>query len=331
MSERKDRVIGLLVLVAFPATAIAAAHLLDKPKSFVIQGQVEAREVDVASKVPGRVMKIAVSEGQHVESGDLMVEIDCPEIQAKMAQAEAARDAAQAQHRKARRGARAEEILRARRSWEGAESVERMAKLTLDRITGIYENDAISAQKRDEVETQWRIARDRTSAAKALYDMTKRGARREDIDAAKALENQASAAIDEVRIAFDETTIRAPIAGEVAVVVMDEGELVAQGFPIITLIDLDDQWVTFNVREDHLSRFSMGKSVMGKIPALNQREMTFKVTRIAVQADFATVRATHASGDFDLHSFEVQAKPMQPIEGLRPGMSVIIPMPVVDE
>ncbi len=137
-------------------------------------------------------------------------------------------------------------------------------------------------------------------------------------------DRQAAGAVSEVEAYLEETRLVAPIDGEVVECIVDPGEIVSAGYPIITLVDLDDTWVTFNIREDRLAHVRMGDGLIARIPALGNREVELEVSYISPLGDFATWRATQASGDFDLKTFEVRARPIQPVPELRPGMSAIV-------
>ena len=136
--------------------------------------------------------------------------------------------------------------------------------------------------------------------------------------------DQAAGAVAEVEAFLEETRLVAPIDGEVVECVVDPGELVSAGYPILTLVDLDDIWVTFNLREDRLADLRMGDRLIARIPALGNQQVEFKISYISPLGEFATWRATQASGDFDLKTFEIRARPVQQAPGLRPGMSAIV-------
>ncbi len=113
--------------------------------------------------------------------------------------------------------------------------------------------------------------------------------------------------------------------GEILEHIVYPGEIASAGMPILTMINPDKIWVTFNIREDQLKGLKKGQVIAGMIPALNRRILEMEVYYISPLGEFATWRATSASGGFDLRTFEVRAKPLQKLEGLRPGMSVVVP------
>ena len=295
-----------------------------QPPAPYFQGQMEARETDIAGKVTARISQVHVTEGQTIAAGDLLIEMDSPEVQAKLQQAEAAKAAAQAVADKARNGARPQEVQMARLNWERAQAAAELARTSYQRVQSLFDQGLVAAQKRDEAQTNWRASAAQASAAKAQYEMAAQGARQEDQSAAAAQARQVDGVIAEVKAAEAETQLRSPVAGEVAHVLAKVGELSPQGVAVVTVVDLEDQWVVLNVREDHLQRFAVGSRFSASLPALDNRSAEFEVTYLGVLPDFATWRTTRGSQGFDARTFEVRARPVQPIEGARPGMSVLV-------
>lgn len=319
------RVILVLVLVLAVVSGVGVwAWKLSQPAPEVVQGQVEATLVNVSAKIPGRVATLAVREGTSVGRGDLLVTLESPDIDAKLAQARAAREAAAAVRDKAFNGAREEEIRQARAMWERAQHATELAEKTFRRIDRLNHDGVVPAQRRDEAEAQLKTSRDAEATAKAVYDMAVSGARAEDRQAAAAQVSRANGAISEVQAFLGETSVRAPLAGEVYKRNAEPGEIVGAGYPILTLLDPTDAWATFQLREDRLGGVKVGDTVSVRVPALGNRTLDLRVFYLAPVGDFATWRATSAQGGFDLKTFEVRARPAQPVAGLRPGMSVMV-------
>ena len=303
-----------------------------QPVPEVFQGQMEARETDIAPKITGRIGQILVKEGDHVQAGTLLLRIDSPEISAKFAQASAASDAALAVSQKAQNGARPEEIQMAKMNWQRAQSGAELAAISFQRVAALTKDGLIATQKRDEAEANFKASRDAAAAAKAQYDLARVGARAEDKTAAQAQARQVAGVVAEVAAAQIETELKSPVAGEVAKVLAKTGELSPQGVAVVSVVDLQDQWVVLNVREDKLQRFAVGATFDATLPALGHpaalngsvSAVTFKVFFIGVLPDFATWRATRAGQGFDARTFEVRARPLSPIAGARPGMSVLL-------
>ncbi len=321
---RHPRLAAVFILLLVLVGLSAGAWFLMQPLPQYIQGQVEATKVNVSAKVPGRLEELLVDEGQTVKKGDVVAVLDSPQLQAKRQQAEGAQKAATAQRDKAEHGAREEQIRMAYNQWLQAKAGADFAEKSFQRVQRLFEDGVVPAQRRDEVEAQFNMARKLEATAKAQHDMAVNGAREEDKAAAAALVDQASGAVSEVDSLLEEARVRSPIDGEVLEHIVNVGELAGSGLPLITVVDLSDIWVTFNIREDHLGGMKMGERLKGRVPALNDQEIELDVTYIAALGDFAAWRATSVLGGFDLRTFEVRGTPVEPVEGLRPGMSVVV-------
>jgi HlyD family secretion protein len=311
--------IGLLLL--FIGYAIVVVSL---PVPLEIQGEVEATQVKVASKLIGRIDSLCVKKGDEIVPGMLLFTISSPELEAKFSQASAVRQAAGAQRDKTFNGAQKEDVAAAFNNWQTALAAADYAKKTFVRIQNLYAEGVIPEQQKDEVETRMKAAVETEKAARSLYEKVSKGARYEDKDAAGAIVLQADGVISEVSSYLNERRITAPVKGEVANVLAEKGELIPAGYPVVTLVDLSDVWVTFNLREELLAAIKKGSILPARFPALGMKEVALRVTYINALGDFATWNATKTRGDFDLKTFEIQAVPVDKIEGLRPGMSAIV-------
>ena len=327
MKQENESNRNLQVALIGLATVVVIVFIIGwyvyKPEPIVIQGSAEVNEVRVSGKVPGRILHLYAEEGQFVNVGDTLVMIDSPEVRAKLSQANAAKSAAMAQQQKATKGVRSETIEGAYEMWQKAEIGVDIAKKSFDRVDRLAEKGVVTAQKRDEVEAQYKAAIATAAAAKSQYNMAKNGAEAEDKLAAGAMVDRASGAIEEVEAFLAETILISPISGEITEVFPATGELVATGSPIMNIVDMNDIWFSFNVREDLLGELKMGNEIEVTIPALNEKA-TLKITYIKALASYATWKATKATGQFDAKTFEVRAKPTATIKDLRPGMSAIM-------
>lgn len=313
----------LTLLLVIIVVAVMGLFVL-KPGKEVIQGQAEATQVRVSGKVPGRIATLVVQEGQMVEAGDTLVFLDSPEVKAKLKQALAAEDAASAQNRKAIKGAREEQIAGAYEMWQKALAGKSIAEKSFQRVQNLFEKGVVTAQKKDEAEANFNAMVATERAAKSQYDMAVNGAEKEDKLAAEALLNRSKAAVEEVSSYIDETVLLSPLRAEVSEIFPKKGELVGTGAPIMNLTDLDDIWVSFNMREDLLVDYPMGAKFTAVVPALGNQSIELQVSYLKDMGSYAAWKATKTTGQFDLKTFEVRAKPLQKVEGLRPGMSVLI-------
>lgn len=315
---------GVIALVAVVLIVSVVGFIVSRPKAIVIQGEAEATEYRVSGKIPGRIEEFRADEGQSVRKGDTLVLIDSPEIRSKIAEANAAKAAAVAQKNKAYNGAQQEQIAGAYEMWQKALVGEEVMRKSFERISELHEEKVVSDQKYDEVKAQYDAASATARAAKSQYDMAVKGARQEDKDAAVALVERANAAVELVNSYMDEIVLTAPADGIIAARYPKVGELVGQGSPIMTIQDLDDMWLTFNVREDRLEGMKSGDKLNLTVHALGNKHITATVYYIAVRESYATWRATKEIGEFDTKTFEVRARPDTKVEGMRPGMSVIL-------
>ena len=316
----------MLTVAAFTVVVVIIAvigTLVFKSEPEIIQGYVEVSEYRVSSKVPGRVLELRVKEGDYVNVGDTLAIIDAPDVKAKLTQAESAESAASAMDQMANNGARREQINGAYALLQQAKAGLEIAQKSYNRVQRLYDEGVMSAQKRDEAFANYKAIEAQVKAAQSQYDMAVNGARREEKMAAAAQVNRAKGAVQEVNSYISETMQTAQKAGEVSDVYPKEGELIGTGSPIMSVSLLDDMWGTFNVREDQLDGMRIGSVITAYAPAF-KKDIKMKVYYIKDQGSYATWKATKANGQYDLKTFEVKARPVTKVEGLRPGMSLVL-------
>ena len=317
--------LGILALAVIILVILIVGYVVSKdngPK--YIQGEAEATEYRVSGKVPGRVEEFRAVEGSYVHKGDTLVVIDSPEIRSKIAEANAAKAAADAQRKKAMNGARSEQITGAYELWQQAIVQEDVLRKSFERVQNLYDQQVISAQKYDETKAKYDAACAQTKAAKSQYDMAVAGARYEDKEAAIALVDRANAAVELVNSYMSELYLTAPADGIISDIFPKVGELVGTGSPIMTVQDLADMWFTFNIREDQLHSLQIGDAIQLEVPALDHKTVDATVYYLRARESYATWKATKEIGEYDTKTFEVRARPNEPVEGLLPGMSVLI-------
>lgn len=326
MSEKKQHkniiiTAACTTLVVAVVAVIGAMSIKQEPET--IQGQVEVSEYRVSSKVPGRILEIRVKEGDYVNVGDTLAILDAPEVRAKMTQAQSAENAAAAMDEMANNGARQEQVRGAFAVLQQAKAGLEIAQKSYNRVQRLYDEGVMTAQKRDEAFANYKALEAQVKAAQSQYDMARNGARSEEKKAAAAQVNRAKGAVAEVNSYIHETMQIAQMAGEVSDVYPKVGELVGTGSPIMSVSLMNDIWGSFNVREDQLDGMKVGSIVTAFVPAF-KKEIRMKVYYIKDQGSYAVWKATKSNGQYDLKTFEVKARPMDKLEGLRPGMSLIL-------
>lgn len=326
MAEKTQRSNILLAFITLTAVVVIVSLIgfftLGKGPE-IIQGQAEADEYRVSSKVPGRILEFRVKEGEKVKAGDTLAILEAPDVMAKLSQAQAAEQAAQAVSNKAQRGTRQEQLQAAYEMWQKAKAGLEIAEKSYSRVNRLFEQGVMSAQKRDEAKAQYDAMIATEKAAHSQYQMAKNGAQREDKEAAAAQVERAKGAVAEVSSYIKETILTAAADGEVTEIFPKVGELVGTGAPIMNIARLNDMWITFNVREDFLKDFAVGEEITAFVPAFD-KNIKLKVTYMKDLGTYAAWKATKTTGQFDLKTFEVKAIPVGKIDGLRPGMSAII-------
>jgi len=315
---------SLISIVIIAILVLSGVWLISKPKTIVLQGRIEAKEIYLSAKIPTRINSFEVKEGESVKKGQLLATLSSPEIMAKEQQALALRDAANAQKDKATNGARVEEIRGAKSMYEKATAAANVMKKTYARMENLFKDGVISEQQRDEVFAKKEVAIKDQEAALSMYQMAMKGARNEDIEAATALVKQADGALTELEGYKNERNIISPIDAEVLNFLPEEGELIGAGYPVVHLVDLANSYAILNIKETSLSNFKKEGIFEATIPALNHKKVKFKIYYVAALGDYATWNATKATGDFDVRTFEIKAAPVSEEVDLRPGMSILI-------
>ncbi|MUK91952.1 biotin/lipoyl-binding protein [Aliivibrio fischeri] len=319
-SKKIISIVTLSVVIGWIGYSFWSAY---QPRPELLQGQIEAEQYNISSKVPGRIENIYVKKGDMIEKGQAVFSLYSPEIEAKLAQAKAGEAAASALAEEAEQGARTQQVAAARDQWRKAKAASQLLEKTYARVNNLYKDGVVAEQKKDETYTQWQAAKYTESAAYQMYQMAKEGARTETKRAANEKVKMAMGSVAEVEAYVADTKIDSWYQGEVSQVLLNEGEIAPQGFPVVSVIDMNEAWALFHVREDKLKNYTKGEILKVYLPALDRTE-DFKITHVSVLGDYATWRATDNSQGFDLKTFEIEAHPVNPISDLRVGMSAIV-------
>ncbi|HEX2961805.1 MAG: HlyD family secretion protein [Bacteroidota bacterium] len=326
MKFNKSSIVLIIpAVIAIIAVSVLVANSVNKEEN-IITGIVESTQVDVASKIPGRVDTVFVSEGDMVHKGQILARLESKEMDAKLGQARGLVDAAKSKVQMAHNGARPEEKQAAERLYFQAKAQYELANKTWTRIQSLFRDGVISAQEKDQSEFQFKAAKEQMEAAKARLDMVNKGARLEEISGAEALYFQAQNTYNEAQAYHEELNLVSPITGELSKKITNPGEIIASGYPLFTVMDPSDTWVVLQVREDKMSSIKKGSVFYGKVPALGNRKLQFEVSYISPMAEFATWKPTNQKGEFDLKTFEIRLRSKSQVKDLRPGMTVNIIM-----
>ena len=313
----------ITILIAVIIISVVGILLLeDKPT--ILQGQIETTEIRISGKLPGRIDTFLVKEGQNVKIGDTLVIINSPEALAKFEQVNAFENIAKFQNQKIDEGTRKQIVESMLQLWNKAKSDLQLAQTTYNRILSLYKDSVVTSQRKDEVEALYKAALAGERAAYQQYQLAVDGAQIQDRESARSLVNAAKGSVNEVQALLQDARLTAPNNGQISNIYPKRGELVGAGMPIMSLVVLDDAYVVLNVREDLLPHFKMNGVFNGSVPALGEESIKFKINYISPLGSYATWRSTKQTGSYDLRTFEIHAVPEPIIEGLRPGMSVLV-------
>jgi HlyD family secretion protein len=293
----------------------------------MVQGEADSTRIDIAARVDGRLSKLLVRRGETVAAGQKLLEIDNPELLAKLDEAKAGKILAEAELARIHAGTRAETIAVRKAEIDRAAADVTLAQHTYDRLSKLTAKEVASQQHLDEATDALRVAERSYEQAKLAYQEAVAGFTTEEVHMAEAKVVQADAAIKTLQSLVDQMVVVAPTETQVYEINVEEGEVVGPGIPLISLVDMKDIWLRFDLREDLVKDLKLGDRIEVRIPALGDRSVAAEVKLIAAKGEYAGWRATRATGDFDLRTFAIRAYPIEAIPGLRPGMSAYADWP----
>ena len=312
---------GILVAVLFIAIVGLAIWYLARPEPLLVQGEVESTRIDMAARVSGRLAKIAVARGQNVAAGATLLTIHNPELVAQLQQARAEKAVADAQLARINAGTRAEIVAQRKAEIDRAAANLTLAQQTIDRTRRLVADNFAPRSQLDQNTDKLTEAQNQLDQAKLAYQEAVRGFTPEEREIAEANVGKAVAQIETVKSLVDQLSVSAPVASQVYQIPVEEGEVVTPGVPLLSLVDLNDTWIGFALREDLIAGLKVGDRFTVRLPALQNRKIVVQVRVIAPKGEYAGWRATRATGDFDLRTFAIRAYPVDKIPDLRPGMS----------
>ncbi len=319
----KTLLLTMAIVVAVVAVIAAIGFIFMNKPDDMIEGQVEGTTVRISGKLPGRVVEFFAEEGDTVHAGDTLVHIHSSLVDAQLTQAEALKEVAVAQNRKVDAGTRSQIIQAAYDLLQQANAAVTITEKTYRRMENLYNEGVMSEQKRDEAKAAYDAAVAAKGAAESQYSLAKAGAQKEDKESTAALVSAAGGGVAQVQAVLEDSYLTAPFDGTIDQIYPQEGELVALGSPIMSLLRKDKRWITFNVREELLNDLTMGKKINVMVPALDRKEIEAEIYYIRDMGSYATWHSTKASGSWDSRTFEIKARPTAEIDGLRPGMSIV--------
>lgn len=320
---KSKRLILPIILIFVSAVIISTGYILQRRQPTLLQGVVQCKEYSAQSKIAGRIDSLFAVEGATVVAGELLYTLSTPELDTKLEQAVAAKSAAVALDKQTLIGTRKEQIEAAYNLYQKATAAREFAEKSYNRIKSLHDKGVATTQQLDEATATFEALKATQSAAYAEYSLALAGATKEQKAAAAAQVSMAQGAVNEVESYIADSRVYSPATGEISTVAFNRGEVIGAGFPVVTILDLNDIWVEFNIKETLMPNIVVGERFSAFIPALNS-DIDLTVSYIAPQADFAVWNATRTEGGFDIRTFVVKMRPADSHSNLRPGMSAII-------
>jgi HlyD family secretion protein len=321
---RPSRAAAVIVTVTVAAIVGLSLWYLVQPQPLLVQGEADATRIDIAARVDGRVGERPVARGENVAAGQVLVKIDNPQILSKLKEAEAQKAVAVADLARIDAGIRAEVVAQRKAEIAAAEANLVLAQQTYDRTNELATKGVAATQTLNEATASLDVARRTLEQAKLAYDEAVAGYTKEERGVAQANVDKATASVATLNTQVNEMTVKAPVGAQVYQIGAELGEFVSPGVPLLSLVDLSDVWLAFDLREDLVKGLKVGDKLQVRVPALGDRVVAVEVRTIATRGEYSGWRATRATGDFDLRTFEVRAYPTDKIPELRPGMSAYL-------
>lgn len=328
VARRRSGTASSVILTLIVAAIVASSvWYLTWPAPLIIQGEADSTRIDIAARVDGRLARMPVKRGDNVAAGQTLLEIDSPELLAKLDEAKAGEQLAEAELARIHAGTRAESVATRKAEVDRTAANVTLAQSNYDRAASLAATKVGSQQKLDEATDALRVAERSYDQARLAYQEAVAGFTPEEVRMAEAKVTQGQASVKTLQSLVDQLVVAAPTASQVYEIDIEQGEVVVPGVPLLSLVDLNDIWLRFDLREDLVKHLKLGDRITVRIPALGDRRVTAEVKLIAARGEYAGWRATRATGDFDLRTFAVRAYPVERIPELRPGMSAYADWP----
>ncbi|MGK7055884.1 HlyD family secretion protein [Bradyrhizobium sp. 1050_B9_N1_2] len=313
--------------VAIPLALVAAGALLyvmrhAAPPAAIV-GVVRATEIRVEPEVNGQLVSIAVEKGASVKAADVVARLSAVELTAQADQARAVLASAVASRNNVYAGVRREQVDSLKAAIAKASARLDFVQAQLTRTSTLARQSFESQQSLDQAENDVASARAGVAEAQANYDAAVAGPTREERAIADTQVQAAAAAVTVLERRLDKMVLRAPADGVVSVIAAEVGENVRAGQPILMVEAAGRQWLSFNVREDHLDRLAMGETANVMRNGANSATKAV-ITELRPLGVFATWQAERVIGDHDRNTLRLRLDPKGEMAGIEPGMTVWI-------
>jgi HlyD family secretion protein len=284
-----------------------------------VSGNIETTEVNVGFKVPGRIVRLSVQEGDWVEHGKVLAKLDDEDLRNRFELAKAILNSAQAKLSKLLAGSRPEELREAEAVLFQAKSDLENKQAHYERMKPLFERGVIPKENLDNAEAGYKIAKASFQKATENYLLVKEGPRKEDIEDARAQVEQARASLKLAETQLSYTVLHSPLSGVVLVKASEMGEVVNPGTSVLTLADLGNVWLKAYLPETDLTKVKWGQEVVVTTDLRPKKEYKGKISFISSQAEF-TPKSIQTEKERVTLVYRIKVDIPNPDRELKPGM-----------
>jgi len=318
--KKKRTLIVVPVLLALGALAYYIGFSRHGSNGAIeVSGNVEATEVAVSFRIPGRVVARLVDEGQSVKQGQVVARLDDADLKQKVAEQKAALDAASAVLSELVRGFRPEEVAQGRANLEAAQAELAKQEADIGRARTLLKKEVISQKEFDAANAAYLSAVSREKDAREKLAVLEKGPRKEQIEAARARMRQAEKTLDLAKLQLDYATLRSPLTGVVLSENIEPGEYVQPGTPVVTEADLNSVYIRAYVEEPDMGSVKLGQSAIVTADGLPGKKYKGRVSFIASEAEF-TPRTVQTKGERVKLVYRIKIDVANPDRELKLGM-----------
>jgi len=290
-----------------------------EPGILRLSGHIEATETDLGFKVPGKIAAIHFEEGEEVQAGEVVAELESQDLRRELDAARARLAAARANLTKLEAGYRPQEVREAQAAVAQARADYDDKAKDYRRMQNLFERRVVPASSRDKAEAAYLMAQEGLRRAQENYDLLKAGYRQEDIDAARAELSQAQASLELAETRLGYATISSPVTGVVLARPMEPGQVAAVGATVLTLGDLDHAYFEGYIPETDLARVHYKQKAAVTTDTYPGKRYPAWVSYIASKAEF-TPKSVETYKERITLVYRTKIRVENPQHELKPGM-----------
>jgi len=319
MKAKRPIIVGIIILIIIFGILLYLFRNQKDTGVLSLSGNIEVTEANVGFKLPGRVVELAVDEGDTVKAGQLLARLDSAELASVVMQNKASLQEAMTKFSELKAGSRVQEIERAQANVSAQAADLEKAKKDFERADILFKNGAISASQFDASQSAFNAKMAQYRSVQETSSLVKEGPRKEDIQAAEYRVQQVKAMVNTSEERLKDTILYAPISGVVIRKNVELGETLSAGAPALTIGDLESPWVKVYIKEDRLGKVKLGQKAEVKVDSFKNKTYEGTITFISSEAEF-TPKNVQTEEERVKLVFGVKVKVKNENGELKPGM-----------